>query len=107
MLLAGEEAGDLFRDGKAYDVQVWSTPETRANLDNVRALQLDTPTGERIRLSDVADVRLRPIPNIIQHEGGSRRLDVGAEVSGRDLGSTAREIEAKLAKMEFSTGYHV
>ena len=28
-LVAGEEVGDIFRDGKAYDVQVWSTPESR------------------------------------------------------------------------------
>src|SRR3712207_7867313 len=51
VLLAGEEAGDMFRDGKAYDVQVWSTPATRANLDSVRALPLDTPNGQRDRKS--------------------------------------------------------
>ena len=28
-LVSGEEVGDLFRDGKAYDVNVWSTPSTR------------------------------------------------------------------------------
>ena len=33
-LIAGEEAGDLFIDGKAYDVQVWSTHETRDSLQN-------------------------------------------------------------------------
>ncbi len=27
VLVSGEEVGDLFRGGKAYDVQVWSTPE--------------------------------------------------------------------------------
>ena len=28
--IAGEEVGDIFRDGKAYDVTVWSTPDDRA-----------------------------------------------------------------------------
>src|SRR5918992_280116 len=28
-LVASEEVGDIFRGGKAYDVHVWSTPETR------------------------------------------------------------------------------
>src|SRR4029453_7759214 len=32
VLLASEEVGDVFIGGKAYDVHVWSTPETRANL---------------------------------------------------------------------------
>ncbi|HSB00177.1 MAG TPA: efflux RND transporter permease subunit, partial [Anaerolineales bacterium] len=30
-LLSGEEVGDLFRDGKAYDVNVWSIPSARAS----------------------------------------------------------------------------
>ena len=36
-LVTGEEVGDIFRDGKAYDVQVWSTPETRNSLTAIRA----------------------------------------------------------------------
>ena len=27
-VLSGEEVGDIFRAGRAYDVQVWSTPAT-------------------------------------------------------------------------------
>ncbi len=45
--MAGEEVGDIFRDGKAYDVQVWSTPETRNSLTAIRRLPLDTPDGGR------------------------------------------------------------
>src|SRR4029077_11998411 len=37
-LRAGEEVGDIFRDGKAYDVQVWSTPATRTSVEDVRDL---------------------------------------------------------------------
>ena len=28
--MSGEEVGDIFHDGKAYDVQVWSVPTARA-----------------------------------------------------------------------------
>jgi Cu/Ag efflux pump CusA len=31
-LIASEEVGDIFKGGKAYDVHVWSTPETRHNV---------------------------------------------------------------------------
>ena len=105
-IMAGEEVGDLFRGGKAYDVVVWSTPATRDNLTAVSNLPLDTPSGQRIRLADVADIRIKKTPNVVQHEGGSRRLDVGAGVQGRDLGSTVREIEEKLKGIELPTGYH-
>src|SRR5262249_38194879 len=44
-LMAGEEVGDIFRDGKAYDVQVWSTPATRTSVGDIRDLLLDAPGG--------------------------------------------------------------
>ena len=45
ILLAGEEAGDIFRDGKAYDVNIWSTPETRHSIEDVKNLLVDTPNA--------------------------------------------------------------
>jgi CzcA family heavy metal efflux pump len=105
-LLAGEEVGDMFRDGKAYDVNVWSTPETRRNLDSIRALLIDTPDGNHVRLADVADVRLMPSPNVIEREGNSRKIDVSANVRGRDLGSVATDIERAVGGVPFSLGYH-
>ena len=90
VLVAGEEVGDIFRDGKAYDVPVWSTPESRDSLNDLRDLRIDTPTGERVRLADVASVEVKPSPNVVKHEGVARKIDVEAEVDGRDLGSVVR-----------------
>jgi CzcA family heavy metal efflux pump len=105
-LMAGEEVGDIFRGGKAFDVQVWSTPKTRHNLQGLRQLLIDTPDGGHVRLSDVADVRMVPAPNVIKRENVSRRIDVGADVKGRDLGSVVRDVEAHLARVDFPLGYH-
>ena len=44
-LVAGEEVGDIFRAGKAYDVMVWSTPETRNSVQAIQNLRIDTPSG--------------------------------------------------------------
>ena len=55
--MAGEEVGDIFRDGRAYDVQVWSTPETRNSVSEPAAASASTrPRGGHVRLRDVADV---------------------------------------------------
>ena len=32
VLVAGEEVGDIYTAGKTYDVQVWSTPQTRSKV---------------------------------------------------------------------------
>ncbi len=57
-------------------------------------------------LSEVADIRIAPAPNVIQREGASRRIDVSCDVKGRDLGSVARDIEAKVKALSFERGYH-
>ena len=104
--IASEEVGDIYRGGKAYDVHVWSTPETRHSLASIEELPIDTPRGTQVALSDVADVRIAPTPNVIERENISRRLDVSANVSGRDLGSVTHDVNERLEKVRFPLGYH-
>ena len=106
-LVASEEVGDIFRGGKAYDVHVWSTPETRHSVSDLRELPIDTPGGEQIPLEQVADVRLAPTPNAIERTQQSRRIDVGANVEGRDLGSAVGAVEESLAGVELPREYHM
>jgi CzcA family heavy metal efflux pump len=105
-LMSGEEVGDLFRDGKAYDVNVWSTPETRTSLTSILDLPIDTPSGGHVRLGDVADVQIAPAQSVIYRENDSRRIDVSTNVEGRDIGSVADDIEEALETIEFPLGYH-
>jgi Cu/Ag efflux pump CusA len=105
-MVAGEEVGDLFRGGKAYDVQVWSTPASRQSVSDIENMLIDTPSGDRVRIADLATVRIRPTANIVQHDGGVRFIDVGANIGGRDLGAIANEVNAKLAKVSFARSYH-
>jgi len=104
-LLAGEEVGDIFRDGKAYDVNVWSTPATRQSLTSVRNLPIDTPDGRQVRLGDVATVHIVPAQSVIYRENSSRRIDVGADVTGRDLAVVMDEVDDRLEQIQFPLGY--
>ncbi len=105
-LLQGEEVGDIFMGGKTYDVNVWSTPETRDSLNDIRNLLIDTPDGRRVRLDDVAHVSVVPSPNVIEREGQSRKIDVSANVRDRDLGSVAEDVEDALDRVAFPLEYH-
>jgi len=106
-LVAGEEVGDIFRAGRAYDVVVWSPQASRHSFSDIENLPIDLPSGGRIRLGEVATVALAPNPNAIDRQGDSRYLDVGAGVSGRDLGSVVNDINHKLASVRLDRGYHV
>jgi CzcA family heavy metal efflux pump len=105
-LMAGEEAGDIHTANRTFDVNVWSTPKTRHSLSALRDLPIDTPRGGQVRLADVADVRMVPAPNAINRERLARRINVEAEVKGRDLGSVMADVERALEEVEFPHGYH-
>jgi CzcA family heavy metal efflux pump len=103
-LLSGEEVGDIFRGGKTYDVSVWSTPSTRDSVPDIRGLLLDAPGGRHVPLGRLADVRIGPTPNAIEREGDSRRIDVAANVEGRDLGSVVSEVQQAMRSEPFPLG---
>jgi Cu/Ag efflux pump CusA len=75
-------------------------------LTNIRELPIDTPNGKIVRLSDVADVSIRPTPNVVKHENLMRSIDVGGNVRGRDLGSVVADVRRALASVEFPLEYH-
>ena len=106
VVMAGEEVGDIFNGGRTYDVHLWTLPEWRNSLHSVEQMLIDTPSGKRVHLNEVADVQIAPTPNVIRREGGSRRIDVQAGVEGRDLASVAQDVQRRLDKMKFPIGYH-
>jgi CzcA family heavy metal efflux pump len=106
-LVAGEEVGDMFQEGVSTNVMVWSTPSTRSSLTAIRNLPIDTPAHGQVPLATLADVAIRPTPNVIQRENDSRRIDVGADLpQGRDLGAVTRDIQRRLDHLKLPLGYH-
>lgn len=77
------------------------------SLDELRNLPLPIETEEgpsTIPLSEVADITRVTIPGEIAHYNLSRVNNVYVNVSGRDLGSVARDVEEVLAGMTFDSG---
>ena len=105
-LLASEEVADIFHEGKAYDVHVWSIPTARDSVTDVQNLPIDTPDGGQVPLHAVADINIRPVANTIKHERQTRRVDAVADLGERDLASAVDELKERLAEVEFPPGYH-
>jgi Cu/Ag efflux pump CusA len=106
ILMTGEESSGVFIGDREFDVAVWSIPRVRQSVSDISRLLLDTPSGGYVPLGDVADVRIRPTPNAIEREGNSRKIDVEANVEGRDLGSVVRDVQRTLRQVKFPLGYH-
>ncbi|VAX00552.1 Cobalt-zinc-cadmium resistance protein CzcA; Cation efflux system protein CusA [hydrothermal vent metagenome] len=105
-ILAGIEVGALFEDQKVFEVVVWGSPSTRHSITSVNELLLNTPSGEYVRLADVADVDIIPTPTVIKRESVSRHIDITANISGRDLAAVNTDVEQALSAIKFPFEYH-
>ena len=81
--------------------------DTRNSLTDIRNLPIDTPSGGHVRLGDVANVRVRPTPNVIQREDASRRIDVARRRRrDRSLSEVVGDVRDRLAALDIPAGYH-
>jgi Cu/Ag efflux pump CusA len=106
-VFAGLGVGNLYDSQKVFDVVVWGAPETRQSLTSIHEFLLETPTGDRVRLGEVAEVRIVPTPTSIRHDAIARRLDVVAHVpNGGDHGAVVSAITRRLQDIKFPLEYH-
>jgi Cu/Ag efflux pump CusA len=96
IMFSGLQVGSLFEDQKVFDVVVWSKPDTRKSITDLRNLMIDTPTHELVRLGDVADVKVVSAPSAIRHDQVKRYLDITVAVKGRSLNAVAAQITGLL-----------
>ena len=68
-------------------MHVWSLPKTRHSFQDIQSLPIDTPAGEKVKLSDVADVRFASSPNAILRDEGlvDARQGFGWYVAGEPV----------------------
>ena len=104
-LVSGLEVGNLFDEQKVFEVVVWGTPDTRRNLTSIQELLIETPSRDHVRLKDVADVRIAPTATEIHRDMAARRIDVTANVRGRDLAAVAAQIERGMKAVQFPLEY--
>jgi CzcA family heavy metal efflux pump len=106
--LNGQVVSQVLKKQQLFDLLVWLKPDSRRNLDAIQNLLIDTPTGQKIPLAQVAQVVYGNGPNTINRENVSRLLVVSANVSGRDLRSVVTEIEKNVKEqVVLPSGYFI
>ncbi|MBA3317308.1 MAG: efflux RND transporter permease subunit [Gemmatimonadales bacterium] len=104
----GEVVSQVLEEGRSYDLVVRFPPALRANADAISGVMFDTPTGQKVPLSQLATITVARGPNTISRENVQRKIVVQANVSGRDLGSTVAAIQRVVAeRVTLPAGYHV
>ncbi|MGI9434623.1 MAG: efflux RND transporter permease subunit, partial [Geminicoccaceae bacterium] len=106
VLISGQEVTDIHKDGKVYDVFVWTPPDIRTSIESLENFPIDTPYGGVVRIGDIADVRNGIVPNAIKRENTEREIDVEGNVAGGDLSAVAEEVERRIAALDFPIGVY-
>jgi Cu/Ag efflux pump CusA len=106
ILLSGLAVGNLFEERKVFDVVVWGTPEIRQDVADVRALPIDTPTGDQVLLGQVAEVRVVPNPTVIRHESVSNYVDISASIADRDADAVVADVERAVNGVDLPFEHH-
>lgn len=105
---AGEKASVIFEGEKRFDVVIRLAKEFRQDINNLKNLYIDLPSGAQVPLKEVADISYKPGPMQISRDNTYRRISVGVNVRGRDVKSMVEEIQQKLEKeVKLPPGYYV
>jgi cobalt-zinc-cadmium resistance protein CzcA len=105
---AGSVAGVVFEGEKRFDMVVRLNRDLRENISGVDNLLIPLPSGNKVPLSQVAEIDFKNAPAQVSREDGRRRIYVGFNVQGRDVESTVREIQDKLNRdLKLPAGYYL
>lgn len=107
-IVAGCEAGQVFEGEQRFNLVVRLNEESGRDVDSIRNLLLTSPTGVRVPLSQVADIKLVESAAQITRENTRRRIGIELNVRGRDIGSFVQEAQSKIEKdVQLPPGYYL
>jgi cobalt-zinc-cadmium resistance protein CzcA len=97
MAIGGAPISQVFVGERRYDVAARYIEPVLSTPGSIRELTLTTPSGARIPLSQVADVRVASGESTITREMGRRHLSIKLNLRGRDLSSFLADAQKKIA----------
>lgn len=104
----GISVSKVLEGQKTFDLVVWFEPKYRNSFDVIRATLIDTPSGRKIPVENIATIEYSTSPNTIRHENVSRNVVIQANVLGRDLGSVIDNVREEInAQVHLPSGYFV
>ncbi|MDH7500485.1 MAG: CusA/CzcA family heavy metal efflux RND transporter, partial [candidate division NC10 bacterium] len=106
--LNGVEVTDVLEAQKRIPIFLRFSPEYRSDIDAVRRILVDTPSGQRVPLESLADIYIGKGPFTINRENVSRRVVIQCNIQDRDQGSFVAEAQERIQKqVSLPPGYFI
>ncbi|MBX3022655.1 MAG: efflux RND transporter permease subunit [Bdellovibrionales bacterium] len=105
----GQIVAQIIDEQRSFDLFYRFDEASRQSPEKMGETVIKTmPTGQRVRLKDVADIYESEGPNEISRENAQRRIVVSANASGRDLGSLIADVRQQIgASVPVPQGYFI
>ena len=96
--IGGKVSTTIYEGERRFSAVVRFPASFRSTPESIGQILLKSPNGALVRLQDLAEIRLLDGPAQISRDMGKRRLVIGANVNGRDLGGFVTELQAAVAR---------
>ncbi|MEN3325979.1 MAG: hypothetical protein V7638_786 [Acidobacteriota bacterium] len=96
--MSGDASSSILQQDRLIKVRVIFPANVRTSLDNVKALQVRSSSGQLFRLDQVAEIEIDKGQAEIERENLRQMIAVTGRLEGSDLGTAIRQIREQLAK---------
>ncbi|SRX72935.1 CusA/CzcA family heavy metal efflux RND transporter [Aequorivita antarctica] len=108
MGFAGKSLGSIFEGEKRFDLVVRLDENNRHDLSNLQNLYVDTPSGEKVPLRELAEIKYTKGAAKISRDDTKRRIVVGINVRNRDLQSVVDDVQKLINEnIKLPVGYTI
>lgn len=97
MAIGGKAATTFYENERTFDVMLRFEEQFRNDEQKIGNILIPTMDGKEVPLKEIADLKFITGPAFIYREGSSRYVGIGFSIRDRDLGSTIKEAQAKVA----------
>src|SRR3954452_2632820 len=106
--IAGKASTEIYEGERRFQAVVRLPEALRNSEDDIKSILVSCPNGAKVRLEDLADIKLVEGPAQINRDMAKRRIVIGVNVQDRDLGGFVAELQQKVrAQVPLPSGYSI
>lgn len=104
--IGGKAVSQVFEGQRRFDIVIRFPEYTRDNFDNIMEIPVQLPTGGSMPLKRLAQIGAQEGPREIARENGWRRVIVGVNLTGIDIGSYVANLQQAISQeLSIPPGY--
>jgi len=104
--VGGNPVSQILINEQRFDLVPRYQEQFRRTVDDIRNIRILAPSGERVSLGEVTDIKIEDGASMINREGNQRYIAIKYSVRGSDLGSTVEQAMQKVNReVKLPQGY--